>query len=181
MWACFRNSNKNIWKNYEDFKMYHLSLCRFFWVIVRLLSAQYSLRLPEAEAAPNRFRPKPRVPNLVGHLPRVSYVCLVGQSLKGRWWGWRWNGANIEGSATDFLAKHYDWGKPRKTSVRKPYGALSSVTSHCFKWGPFPPNEVGRATLSAPLAKPIGPSHKSLLKNLRSGIRRSRDFGNPKI
>ena len=31
----------------------------------------------------NRFRPKPRVPILVGHLPRVSYVCLVSQSLKG--------------------------------------------------------------------------------------------------
>ena len=41
-------------------------------------------RRPEAAAAPNRFRPKPWVPSLVGHLPRVSYVCLVGQSLKGR-------------------------------------------------------------------------------------------------
>ena len=35
-------------------------------------------------AAPNRFRPKPRVPSLVCHLPRVSYVFLVSQSLKGK-------------------------------------------------------------------------------------------------
>ena len=35
-------------------------------------------------AAHNRFRPKSRVPNLVGDLPLVSYVCLVGQSLKGK-------------------------------------------------------------------------------------------------
>ena len=32
--------------------------------------------------APNRFMPKRRVPSLVGHLTWVSYVCLVGQSLK---------------------------------------------------------------------------------------------------
>ena len=52
----------------------------------------------------------------------------------------------------------------RKTSVRKPSGALSSVTSHCFKWGPFSPNEFCRIMLPAPLAKPIGPSQKSVLK-----------------
>ena len=65
---------------------------------------------PVESAAPggcgdsNRFRPKPRVHGLVGHLPRDSYVCLVGQSLRGRWWGWRRNGGDTGGSATDFLA-----------------------------------------------------------------------------
>ena len=49
----------------------------------------------------------------------------------------------------------YDWEKPRKTSVMKPSGAHSSATSHCFKWGPFPPNEVGRISLPVPLSKPI--------------------------
>ena len=58
--------------------------------------------------------------------------------------------------------------RTRKTPVRKPLGALSSMTSHCFKWYPFPPNEVSRATLPALLQKPIGPSQKSMLKNLRS-------------
>ena len=47
----------------------------------------------------------------------------------------------------------YDWGKSREISVRKPSGALSSVSSHCFKWGPFPPIEVRRVTLSTPIAK----------------------------
>ena len=67
----------------------------------------------------------------------------------------------------------YDWGKPRKTSVTKPLGALSSMTSHCFKLGPFPPNEVCRVILLALLAIPIGPSQKSVLKNLRSEDPRS--------
>ena len=61
----------------------------------------------EPAAAPNRFKPKSRVPSLVGHLPRVSYVCLVGQSLKGRWWWWWWrwwSGRNTGGSATNFVA-----------------------------------------------------------------------------
>ena len=31
--VCFENSNKNIWRNYEHFKMYHLSCYHFFWVI----------------------------------------------------------------------------------------------------------------------------------------------------
>ena len=47
---------------------------------------------------------------------------------------------NTGGSATDSLAFALRWGKPRKTSVRKPSGAHSSATSHCFKCGPFPPN-----------------------------------------
>ena len=38
----------------------------------------------KAAAVPKRFRPKPRIPSLVGHLSRVSYVYLVGQSLQGR-------------------------------------------------------------------------------------------------
>ena len=57
---------------------------------------------------------------------------------------------------------------PRKPQLGNRRGAHSSTTSHYFKWGPFPPNEVGRATLPAPLAKPIGSSQKSMLKNLRS-------------
>ena len=61
----------------------------------------------------------------------------------------------------------YDWGKPQKTPIRKPSEALSRANSHCFKWGPFPPNEDCRATLPVPLAKPIRPRHKSVLKNLR--------------
>ena len=62
-------------------------------------------------------------------------------------------------------------GKPQLGNPPK----HSSVTSHCFKWGPFPLNEVARATLPAPLAKPIGPRQKTVLKYLRSGIRRSRE------
>ena len=62
----------------------------------------------------------------------------------------------------------YDWGKLQKPSIRKQSRALSSMTSHCFKWGLSPPNEVSRATLPALLAKPIGPNQKSLLNNLRS-------------
>ena len=38
----------------------------------------------EPAVAPNQFRPKPQVPGLVGHLPQVSYVWLVSQSLKGK-------------------------------------------------------------------------------------------------
>ena len=34
--VSFWNSNKNIWRYYEDFKMYHLSHYHFFWVIFRL-------------------------------------------------------------------------------------------------------------------------------------------------
>ena len=81
------------------------------------------------------------------------------------------------GSATDFLAFALQLRKPPKTPVQKPSGTPSSSTSHCLKWSHFPPNEVGRATLPAPPAKPIGTSQKSVLKNLRSGIRRSRDLG----
>ena len=74
----------------------------------------------------------------------------------------------------------YGWGKPRKTSVRKPLEALSTVASHCFKWGPFPPNEVCRIMLPAPLAKSIRSSEKSVFKNFISGIRRSQDLGSAK-
>ena len=38
----------------------------------------------EPVVASNQFRLKPQVPSLIGHLPRVCYVCLVGQSLKER-------------------------------------------------------------------------------------------------
>ena len=54
----------------------------------------------------------------------------------------------------------YDWGKTRKTSVGKPSRALNSMSNHCFKWGSFSSNEVGRAMLPALQAKPIGPSQK---------------------
>ena len=104
-----------------------------------------------AAAAPNWFRSKTRVPSLVGHLPRVSYVCFVGHSMKERWWSRR----EHRGSAHISWHLPYDWGKPQKISVRKLLEALSSMTSHCYKWGPFPPNEVDRAMLPAPLAKPI--------------------------
>ena len=43
-----------------------------------------SLWRPEAVTAPDQFRPKPQVPSLVGHLPQVSYVCLIGQLVKGK-------------------------------------------------------------------------------------------------
>ena len=62
---------------------------------------------------------------------------------------------DTEGSAKDFLAFALRLRKTPKTSVKKPSGAHSSATSHCFKWGPFLPNEVGRVTPPAPLAKPI--------------------------
>ena len=65
-------------------------------------------------------------------------------------------------------------GKPQLGNRR---GSLTSVTSYCFKWGTFPPNEVGRATLPAPLAKPIGSGQKSVPKKSISRIRRSRDLG----
>ena len=132
--------------------------------------------MPRGCGSSNQRRSKPQVPNLVGHLARVSYVCLV-ELLKGKWWGWWCNGGTL--GAVKQISWHlpYDWGKPRKTSVRKPSGALSSMISHCFKWCPFPPNDVGMVMLPALLAKPIGPSQKSVLKNLRSGIRRSHDIG----
>ena len=114
------------------------------------------------------FRPKPRVPSLVGHFPRVSYVCLVGQSLKGRWWWWWWNGGTPGAVLQISWHLAYDWGKPRKPSVRKPSGALSSMTSNSFTWGPFPPNGDGKAKLPASLVKPIGSSQKSVLNNFRS-------------
>ena len=44
-----------------------------------VLSAQYSLRHLEAAAAPNQFRLKPRVPSLVSHFLRVSYVCVISR------------------------------------------------------------------------------------------------------
>ena len=44
---------------------------------------------------------------------------------------------------------------PRKPQLGNRRRTHSSATSHCFKWGPFPPNEGGRVTLSAPLAKPV--------------------------
>ena len=92
--------------------------------------------------------------SLVGHLPQVTYICHFGYSMKGWWWWW-WNGRDTGGSA--YISWHlpYDWGNPQKTSVRKLSGTLSSVTSHCLKCGPIPPNEIGRATLPAPLAKLI--------------------------
>ena len=100
---------------------------------------------------------------LVGSLPRVSYVCLVGQSLKGRWWERWWSGGTP--GAVQQISWHlpYDWGKPRKTSDRKPSAALSRATSHCLKRSSFSPNEVGRAMLPAPLAKPIGSSQTSVM------------------
>ena len=45
-------------------------------------------------------------------------------------------------------------------------GAHSSMTSHCFKWGHFSPNEVGRITLPAPLAKPIRIRPEELAKKI---------------
>ena len=130
---------------------------------VTFLKCRNDVCLVEPAAALNWFRLKLRVPSLVVHLPRVSYVCLSR---------WRENdegdygmGGGAQGIVQQ-ISWHltYDWGKPQKTSVRKPSGVLSSVTSHCFKWGPFPTNEVNKVKLPAPLAKPIGPSQKSMLK-----------------
>ena len=56
-------------------------------------------------------------------------------------------------------------GKPQLENRR---GAHSSATSHCFKWGPFPRNEVGRITLPAPIAKHI---------RVRSRVTRRPAFG----
>ena len=123
----------------------------------------------EPAVAPKLFRPKPRVPHLLDHMPRASYVHLVGQSLKG-WW---WNEGDTGASATDFLAFALRLRKTPENLSWKPSGALSSMTSHCFKWGPFTPNEAGRATLPIPLAKFIGSSEKSVLKNFSSGTQRS--------
>ena len=89
------------------------------------------------------------------------------------WWGHRGAVQQISWNLP------YDLVKPWKISVRKLSRALSSVTSHYFKWGPFPPNEVVRATLPAPLAKPIGPSQKNVLKNLRSGSEDPGTSGGP--
>ena len=138
--------------------------CRTFsaFFICNFFEVQKWCSLVEPAAALNWFRPKSRVPSLVVHLPRVSYVCLS-----------RWkendegdNGMGRTQGRVQQISWHltYDWGKPQKTSVRKPSGVLSSVTSHCFKWGPFPTNEVNKVKLPAPLAKPIGPSQKSMLK-----------------
>ena len=69
-----------------------------------------------------------------------------------------------EGSATNFLAFALRLRKILE-NLRKPLGSLSSVAIHCFNWGSFPPNEVGKAMLSAPPAKSIRPSRKSVLKN----------------
>ena len=44
---------------------------------------------------------------------------------------------------------------PGKLQLGNRRRALGSVISHCFKWGPFPPNAVVSLTLPAPLAKPI--------------------------
>ena len=104
----------------------------------------------------NRFRPKPLVPSLVGPLPWVSYVCLVGQPLRGRWWGWWRNEGAHRGQCNRFPGNCLTTEEnPRKPQLGNRRGAYSSATSHCFKWSPFPPNEVGRITLPAPLAKPI--------------------------
>ena len=86
-----------------------ISVPRLCYFYIKYVSLELHVS-PVESAAPggcgdsNRFRPKARVPGLVGHLPRVSYVCLIGQSLRGRWWGWRRNGGDTGGSATDFLA-----------------------------------------------------------------------------
>ena len=54
-------------------------------------------------------------------------------------------GGDTGGSATDFLAFALRLRKtPENLSWETVGGAHSSATSHCFKWGPFPPNEVGR-------------------------------------
>ena len=57
---------------------------------------------------------------------------------------------------------------PKKPQLGNCRRALNCMTSHCFKWGPFPSNEVVKAMLPAPLAKSIKPSQKSVLKNMRS-------------
>ena len=44
---------------------------------------------------------------------------------------------------------------PGKPQLGNSLGAHSSATSHCFKWGPLLPNEVGSITLPALIAKPI--------------------------
>ena len=65
---------------------------------------------------------------------------------------------------------------PGKPQLGNRSGAHSSATSHCFKWGPFPPNKVGRITLPGPLAKPIQIWPESMPKKMRSRIRRPRDL-----
>ena len=84
---------------------------------------------------------------MVDYLPRVSYVYLVGQLMKERFPG-------------ICLMTEENPGKPQET-----VGALNSMTSLCFKWGLFPPNDVGMATLPAPLAKPIRICQRSVLRN----------------
>ena len=79
----------------------------------------------ESAATPIRFRPELRVPSLVGHLPAVSYVSSVSRWREDdddgdmEWWGHTRH-------CTDFLAFALRLRKPRKTSVRKPTGALST-------------------------------------------------------
>ena len=73
------------------------------------------------------------------------------------------------GSSTDFLSFALQLRNPRIPQETVASGALRSATSHFFKWGTLPPNEVGRATLPAQLVKPIESSLKSVLKNLDLG------------
>ena len=87
---------------------------------------------------------------------------------------WREDGDNGMGGipgAVQQISWHlpYDWGKPQKTSVSKPSGALNCVTSHCFRRGPFPPDEVGRTVLLAMLAKPNRVWPERVLKNWDRG------------
>ena len=98
------------------------------------------MRRQEAATAPYRFRSKPKVPSLVGHLLRVSYVCFVGQSPGGQ-------------------------------SNRFPDICLTTEEN------PGKPQLRNRRGHLVALAKPIGLSQKDMLKNFRSGIRRSRDLG----
>ena len=81
----------------------------------------------------NRFRPKPRISSLVGHLPRVSYVCLVGQSLKGRCWGWWWNGGH-RGQCNRFpdicLTTEENPGKPQLVNRRGHFVAWPVIASN---------------------------------------------------
>ena len=82
----------------------------------------------------NWFRPKPRVHSLVGHLPQVSYVCLVGQSLRGRWWGWWWNGGGHQGQCNRFpgicLTTEENPGKLQLGNRRGQIVALPVITSN---------------------------------------------------
>ena len=105
-----------------------------FFVFVRLRSKGL-----EAAPTPNWFRPKPQVPNLPGHLPRVSYICFGTPGIVHRFPG-------------ICLTTEEN---PKKPQLGKHRGALSSMIGRCFKWGHFPPSEVDRAMLLAPLVKHI--------------------------